>query len=168
MNSVRKIIMEPQHIDHCLKWVDHNATKALNAGAKIYVEIGVDEGDKTSEQNKKEHALIKDINDQAVIKMIGKRIEMRSYTFNACKALLVVWFAREMELLGEPLKKPPETVDCPISGERITVRPSVTDFGKKVESKWIEWLYATGSQAGVKWTEQALKEYERYSEYAKG
>jgi hypothetical protein len=164
MNPVRKNIAEHPHIDHCLKWLDHNATKAINAGVNIYVEIGIADEPKTPEMNKKDHAMIADIHKQAIIKSIGKRIAMSDYSYDACKALLVIWFAKEKELNGEPLKKPPETVTCPISGDRITVRPSVTSFGKKIDCEWMEFLYLIGAESGVIWSEPALKEYSSYRE----
>ena len=92
---------------------------------------------------------------------------MKDYSFEACKSLLVNWFAKEKALMGEPLKRPPETVICPISGDVYTVRPSVTSFGKKVENEWIEWLYATGIESGVIFTEPHLEQYENYIEAQK-
>jgi NinB protein len=117
-------------------------------------------------QNSKSHAMFTDIRNQAVIKLPGKRIVMSSYSEEAAKALLVMWFANECELNGEPLQHPPETVLCPMTGQNITIRPSTTKFLKAENINFIEWLYAFGCESGVRWSEPALRQYETYRQAA--
>lgn len=120
---------------------------------------------RSSPQSNKSHAMYADIKRDAVIKIIGKRIVMNDYTIDEVKALLVVWFANERALEGRPLKKPPRTVVCPLTGENITIRPSTAeDFSKADTIEYIEFLYSIGSDSGVKWSEQALKEYSTYKQ----
>lgn len=163
MGDLKLIQTHPQ-IDQALRWIDKNATAMLNAGKVMYVEAGVHDPRSIS-QNSKFHAIIGDIHRCAVIKIPGRRIAMSDYSEDECKALLVVWFAKEREQEGRPLKKTLRTVVCPLTGEQITIRPSTADdFLKKDTAEFIEWLYATGSNAGVRWSDAALREYEIYKE----
>src|SRR5690606_32579737 len=97
-------------------------------------------------------------NKQAVISLPGRRIKMSDYDADECKALLVVWFANERALEGRPLPKPPRTIIDPMSGEKISIRPSTTQFGKKNMAEFVEFLFATGSGSGFIRSDPALKE----------
>lgn len=122
---------------------------------------------KSDVQREKFHAMIGDINKTGVIVMPGRRVVLSNYSADECKALLVIWFCNEIkELNDEKIKipKPPKTIDCPLTGEKITIRPSTIEWGKKLTRIFVEWLYATGSMAGVKWSESAIVEYESYRE----
>jgi hypothetical protein len=132
--------------------------------APVCVDVYRPEDDRSNPQNAKIHALMSDINRQAVIVLPGRRVVMADYPADACKALLVVWFANERALSGRPLPKPPRTITDPISGEAITLRPSTTEFGKKNMCEFVEFLYALGCDSGVRWSEPALREYESYRE----
>jgi hypothetical protein len=140
-------------------------TKALESGA-----VGIEyyrpdlEEEKSDNQREKFHAMINDVNKTGVITMPGKRIVMINYDADQCKALLVMWFANEKALLGEKLPKPPSNFTDPLTGQNITIRPSTKTWGKKLTCDFVEFLYATGALAGVKWSEPALKEYQSYKE----
>lgn len=165
--TVKCIIREPADINRAFNWADPLILKALEGGP-VQMTLGRPEAARTGPQNAKSHAMYEDIRKMAVIPLPGKRIVMADYDPAEAKALLVMWFANERELEGRPLSKPPRTVLCPITGQNITVRPSTAeDFGKRDTAEFVEWLYATGTQAGVKWSEPAMKEYQSYREAQK-
>lgn len=111
--------------------------------------------------------MIGDIAKQAVFKTTAATVRMADYDIDEAKALLVRWFERECVQLGEPLLHGSRIVVCPFTGEQITIRPSTTKFLKKETINFIEWLYATGADGNVKWSEKALKEYENYRQAQK-
>jgi hypothetical protein len=122
---------------------------------------------KSDVQREKFHAMIGDIHKTGIITIPGRRIVMSNYTPEKCKALLVMWFCNEIkELNDEKIKipNPPESFDCPLTGETITIRPSTIKWGKKLTCIFVDWLYATGSMAGTKWSEKGLEAYESYRE----
>lgn len=122
---------------------------------------------KSDVQREKFHAMIGDIQKTGIIQLPGKRIVLSNYSTEKCKALLVMWFVNELEQLNDEKLKipnPPESFDCPITGQSITIRPSTTKWGKKLTCAFVEFLYATGAIAGVKWSEPALEAYAEYRE----
>jgi hypothetical protein len=161
MTAVRKNIIAFTQIDPCLKWIDGGLTKLLNDGKKPYIEIGIEEL-RSPEQSSKVHAMISDIVKQAVFKSPALTVKMSDYDYDEGKALLVRWFEREMESLGEPLRHGSKVVIDPFTGEQITIRASTTKFLKKETVSFVDWLYATGNDGGVVWSEPVLKEYESY------
>jgi len=166
MNAVRKNIIAFTQIDPCLKWVDGGLTKLLNDGKKPYIEIGLEDL-RSPEQSSKVHAMISDIVKQAVFKSPALTVEMSDYDYDEGKALLVRWFEREMESLGEPLRHGSKVVIDPFTGEQITIRASTTKFLKKETISFVDWLYATGNDGGVVWSEPALACYAEYKEAQK-
>lgn len=161
MSSVRKNIVAFTQIDPCLKWVDGGLTKLLNDGKKPYIEIGIEEL-RSPDQSCKVHAMIGDIVTQAVFKTPSITVRMADYDYDAGKALLVRWFEKECEQLGEPLRHGSRIVTDPFTGEQITIRASTTKFLKKETISFVDWLYAIGGDGGVRWSEPALKEYESW------
>ena len=161
MTSVRKNIITFTQIDPCLKWIDGGLTKLLNDGKNPYIEIGIEELI-SDPQRAKFHAMIGDIVKQAVFKTPALTVKMSDYDLDEGKALLVRWFERECESMGEPLKHGSRIVTDPFTGEQITIRASTTKFLKKETISFVDWLYATGNDGGVKWSEPALKEYESW------
>lgn len=169
MPSIKKIIQTPSHIDLAMKWFDGQATKLLNGGHVPFLILGYgeDEAERTQPQNARFHAMIGDIAKQAVFKTPVLTVNMTSYDIDAVKALLVRWFEQECAQLGEPLRHGSRVVIDPFTGEQITIRPSTTKFLKAESNNFIEWLYATGSAGGVKWSEPALKQWAEYKEAQK-
>jgi len=170
MPSLKKIIATPSHIDKAMCWLDAQATIILNHGKVPFLILGYDqeseetEEDITGLQNQKVHAMIGDIAKQAVFKTPGMTVTMSDYDIEEAKALIVRWFERECAQIGEPLRHGSRIVVDPFSGEHITIRASTTKFLKKETINFTEWLYATGADGNVKWSEKALKEYESYRE----
>lgn len=157
-----KYVTKKETVNKMLNWADGDTCKILDKGlvARITIE-GVDP--RTIEQNKKEHAMIDDIRKQAVFRVPGKVVRMSDYAEDEAKSLLVMWFANEMASCGTPLKKPPKLVTDPFLGIMYTIRPSTKDDLEIDEtSQFIEWLYKTGAETGVKWSEPSLRQYEEY------
>lgn len=164
MTSKRNKVSDKQTINRAVNWVDSALLQIIESGRQAYVEVGVFDENRSNPQNAKIHAMIGDINKMAVIALPGRRVAMSDYDPDACKALLVVWFANERELDGRPLPKPPRTITDPITGLPVTLRPSTTEFGKKNMAEFVEWLYAFGTTSGVLWSEPAIREYQNYKE----
>jgi len=143
--------------------------KAIKLGAVRIVAENTDgeEEPKSDGQREKFHAMIGDIKKTGVIVMPGRKVVMNDFDDEVCKALLVMWFCNEIkELNDEKIKipNPPRTIVCPLTSERITIRPSTIPWGKKLTRVFVEWLYATGDMAGAKWSEAGLAAYESYRE----
>lgn len=112
---------------------------------------------KSREQEKKYHAQLKDIKEQAYQK----------HDFECVKALYVKWFADEMEKLGEPLNHPGRRVWDHKCSEWVYIRPSTKDFSVKEGKDFIEFLYSEGAELNVTWSEKAPDEYRDYQEMQK-
>lgn len=175
MAKAKKLIEADIQIDGFIDSIRSWLKKAIAAGKPAEVSaITTDDPDyeerKSDVQREKFHAMIGDINKTGVIVLPGRKIVMSKYSAEKCKAMLVMWFCNEIkELNDEKLKipNPPESFDCPLTGETITIRPSTIKWGKKLTSAFVEWLYATGAMANVKWSEKALEAYHEYREAQK-
>lgn len=161
--SITKTVHQIEQVNPAINWVDSALCKALQGGP-ICITLHRPEPPRTSDTNAKFHAMIADIQRQAVITMPGRRVVMSEYDTDAVKALLVIWFAKERELNGEPLSKPPRSLIDPVSGERVSIRPSTAQWGKRDASDFIEFLYSVGNDGGVRWSEPAMKAYEEMRE----
>ena len=165
MEPIRKRVHQLDQVNKALNWLDGAFVKILGAGKVPYVEVGIESDEPKSDgQREKFHSMIGDIKKTGVIQIPGRRIIMNDYDNEQCKALLVMWFTNEVKGTDIEIPNPPRHFLCPITGENITIRPSTTKWGKKLTCAFVEWLYATGAMAGVKWSEPALKAYEEYRE----
>jgi hypothetical protein len=162
-DSVTKIVHAKEQVNACINWLDTMICKGLDGGP-VAITLGRPEENRNSPTNARFHAMIADLQKQAVITMPGRRITLADYDMDACKALLVMWFARERELNGEPLTKPPRSIIDPVSGEKISIRPSTAKWGKRDASDFIEFLFQIGADCKVAWGDPALKEFEQYRE----
>ncbi len=164
MPEIKKNISSFTCIDKCMRWVDKNATDMLNRGIKPWIKLGYGDEDRSVEMNDKFHAMISDISKQAIFKTPALTVKMSHYSADEVKALLVTWFESDCILNLEPLRHGSKTVSDPFTGKEITIRASTKNFLKQEAGNFIEWLYSTGSDGGVKWSEPAMKEYESYKE----
>lgn len=164
--SITKTVHTLDQVNPCLNWLDGMICKGLEAGP-VAVTLGRPERLRDSIDNAKFHAIIGDVHKQAVISMPGRRVVMADYDIEVAKTLLVMWYANERELNGDPLKKPPRTVICPVTGERIKIRPTTTKWSKDDAAQFVHFLHALGSECGVVWGDPALKEYQQYREAKK-
>lgn len=172
MARAEKIVEAEIQVENFGKSIVGWLKAAISKGKAVKVlAITDDEPDfdtaKSDGQREKLHAMIGDIKKTGVIVMPGRKVVMNDFDDEVCKALLVMWFCNEIkELNDEKIKipNPPRTIVCPLTGERITIRPSTIPWGKKLTRVFVEWLYATGVMAGTKWSEKGLAAYESYRE----
>jgi len=135
-----------------------NVAKDAIQTAGIVVEIK--RYNKSREQEKKYHAMIGDFAKQ--IAFYGNK----KYSLDVWKARLVEQFAREKELLGEPLRRPGQTIASLDGLRTISVPPSTKQFLVKEASDFIEYLYQQGSEMGVNFSDRAMAAYNEYKEAA--
>lgn len=108
----------------------------------------VTEMSKSRAQERKYHAMIKEI--AAQVKLNGK-----SYSAEVWKELLTEQFGIDRGRMGEPLTHPGGMLRS-LDGERMVVtRPRTSKFRVKEASDFIEYLYATGCEYGVRWSATA-------------
>lgn len=109
---------------------------------------------KTEEQQAKYHAMLRDIKQSGKFKFLGHG----NWSEEEIKRLLIDAFAAAMAEMGTPLENDPahnkEKIVPSLDGKRmvsLTVKSS--EFNRREASEFIEFLYAYGSDLGVKWTE---------------
>lgn len=146
-SQITRRLDRPEQIPGFLNSAGPLLEKALTAGS-VLITFGRES--KSREQERKYHAMIEDIRSQC----------FRGYSFEAFKAALVNQFALEMERNETPLKNPGEQAWDWVNQVRVYVRPSTKNFLKKEAADFIEFLYATGSEYDVAWSEKALAVYD--------
>lgn len=146
-----KRIESPDQIPFALQWAQALTERALKAGP---VQWSLGRPSKSRDQEARYHAMIHDIRQQC----------FRGYSVDGVKAVLVNQFAIEMEQAGEPLANPGEKVWDWKSQEPVYVRPSTKKFRKSEASAFIEFLFATGAEYDVQWSEKALAVYDEMLE----
>lgn len=140
-------------IPQAVSWVEGLLRRGVTAGAAL---IAVRRPSKSRIQEEKYHAMIGDIHRQC----------FRGYSAKGVKAVLVNQFALEMDEAGTPLAHPGERVWDWKTQEPVYVRPSTSEFRQHEASEFIEFLYATGTELGVQWSERAQSIYDEYREAA--
>ena len=118
-------------------------SEAIHSGA---LDITVAKASKTRAQERRYHAMIKDISLQ--VDFDGKKYDTTTW-----KAQLIDQFQQEKLLLGEQLAKPGRTVMSLDRQRIVQIRPSSTDFRKKEASDFIEFLYAFGAENNLCWSD---------------
>ena len=136
------------------------AGKIVETGRTAFVTIS-DEEPRDDNDNRKFHAIIGDIAKAELFE--GRPLEV-------VKASLVLAFVRELESMGEKIPKymKIERAVCQLTQELISIRPSTTKFSKKWAREFCQYLWATGSELGVAWSDPASKEYELMMEQGHG
>jgi hypothetical protein len=124
-------------------------------GGTVLLTLGREKN--TRPQEKCQHAMIGDIVKQA------NRSGATS-TLDQWKDLLVSGFAREKQLMGEPLKQGNSFSPSLCGTYMVSHRPSTKTFDKKIGSEYIEYIYVMGGEYGVEFTDKTLAEYETYRE----
>ena len=135
--------------------------RGFDGGKSVQLEFA--RPSRNSLSNRKLHAMIGDIHKQAVIELEGAKIPLSCYESEVVKAFLVRWFDLELKECGEPLRKAGRHVVCPLTGDKMYVRPSTKDFSQKECGDFIEWLYQWGVNNGVTFSDPAMAVYEEYA-----
>lgn len=151
MANLSRKIKAANQIPFLMQWAERTIRQALEGG-DVMLTLG--RVSKSREQEAKYHAMIEDIRTQC----------FRGYSKPAMKAALVNQFALEKERQGEPLRHPGEQAWDWVNQVRVYVRPSTKDFIKQEAADFIEFLYATGSEYNVQWSERALAVYDEMME----
>jgi len=151
MSQLTKQVNNADQLPFVMKWAQAALEKALPAGPALLV---LTRPGKSRQQEEKYHSMIEDIRLQC----------FRGYSKESMKAALVNQFALEKERLGEPLRHPGEQAWDWVNQVRVYVRPSTTKFRKSEAADFIEFLYATGSEYSVQWSERALAIYDEMRE----
>lgn len=149
MSDVTYTIQDANGLQAGIQWASDMAARGI-AGGPVVMTFGRE--DRSDVASDKFHAMIGDIRKQCY----------RGYSKEGLKAALVNQFALEMAEMGEPLRNPGETVWDWKNQQLVYVRPSTKKFTKAEAGKFIEWLYATGAELGVEWSEPALAEYQKW------
>lgn len=109
--------------------------------------------EKTNEQQKKYHAMLRDIAKSGKFNLFGRT----KWTLLPVKRLMIDAFAKAMREAGTPLKSKQGEVLPSIDGQGfVYVENSSSDFDRYEASDFIEYLYAYGSEIGVRWGGESL------------
>ena len=121
-------------------------------------EITGGELSKSDMQRKKYHAMIGDFANQITFDGTKK------YDEGTWKARSLEQFAKDKELMGEPLRHGSKTVMSLDLERIITVRPSSEKLGVKEAADFIEYLYSKGAEMDVVWSDPEHQSYNDYKE----
>lgn len=159
--------------EHHRKTLRHKISesiKGFESMGKKY-KISVLELSKSRLQEEKYHAMICDIVKTCKIKINGMIIDFEQFGKSAAneygKSVLVRWYQLECEGSGEPLRHNGFSYIDPVDGQKCAVRPSTKDFTVKEAAGFIEFLYCTGTDHGVVWSER-VESYNQYPELNNG
>lgn len=118
-------------------------SEAIPSGS---LDVTVARASKTRSQEARYHAMMSDISKQ--VDFDGKK-----YSAKVWKAKLLDQFQHELALAGTPLSKPGETT-ISMDGQRVVqIRPESSGFRVKEASDFIEFLFATGAEHSVEWSD---------------
>jgi hypothetical protein len=129
-------IETPSDIDRAFVWADGLITKALQAGTVV---MELRRETRTKEQNDKAWPMFRDFEP---ITFMDKKWKAEEW-----KCFLVSAFNDEVPAIG-------------LRGEPVSLGLSTSKIGKRRFSDFIEFIYAEGSEMGVKWSEPSLAYYE--------
>jgi hypothetical protein len=117
-------------------WVRRNMQKGLEAGP-VVITLGREE--RSSKQNDKAWPMYRDFEP---ILFNGRHWKAEQW-----KNFLMSAFNQEMPAIG-------------LLGEPVSMTRSTSSLSKKRFAEFIEFIYAEGSNRGVRWSEPALEFYE--------
>lgn len=126
---------DPAKINRLLEWVDKSVTAGMKTGD---VQVSIDRPERSLDQNRKGWAMFRDFEP---IEFNGRR-----WNSEAWKCFLASAFNQEMPAVG-------------LMGEPVTIGTSTSRMTKERYREFIEFIYAAGSERGVRWSEPALSHY---------
>ena len=128
-------------------------------------EVIVRDATKRRVQEEKYHAMINDFVRSGPFKYAGTNVDFTSYEYplDTAKTILIMWFELDLKQSGQALKNPTKTEFDPVTNQWFQVRASSTKFSIKEAANFTEFLYAVGSECGIRWSER-VKGYDDYPE----
>lgn len=174
MTSKTVTAITPIGTTKAVNFVDLCCTKIVNSGKTAYVTVSDEppEDVRTSKDNSQFHAIIGDIHKQGkgtIQNIFGEAVEVifsEHGDFEDSKTKLLAWFVRAMIEMEENVPKymrPRTTVD-PCTGQIFYTRASTTKYSAKQAANLCQFLWSTGIEFGVVFSEPSHKEYEKYRE----
>lgn len=133
---INKTVNDYASFGNAVEWVRRNLQKGLESGP-VVITLGREE--RTSRQNDKAWPMYRDFEQ---IEFNGRKWKDWQW-----KNFLISAFNQEMPAVG-------------LLGEPVSMTQSTSGLSKKRFAEFIEFIYATGSDRGVKWSEPAMVFYE--------
>lgn len=141
MSEKTKTISSQEQIQSVLQWAFQRITKGLQGGD---VDVTIERPTRSGQQNDKFHPMVRDIARHIDHPILGKNEDMwRHFLLALYQDQVMVPSFDGQKFVFVPTK----------SSSKLTV-PEASEF--------IEFLYATGAEHGVPWSEPALAAYEQY------
>jgi hypothetical protein len=145
MKMPRKTISRPEEIQPAFQWAYQLIVKGLSAGD---VDLVLHRPSRSESQNDKFHPMVRDIARHIDHPILGKNEDQWRYFLLALfQDQLMVPSLDGQKFVFVPTK----------SSSRLTIGEA---------SEFIEFLYATGAEHGVAWSEPSLQAYDQYRKQA--
>lgn len=155
----------------------------IRAGGEIYCEtqadalgtkITISDSKRTLSQNAKIHVILRDfIKDQSfgsdmIVEVDGKKVEVfvkfcdvarkknDQTTMRHAKAVLMNWFVADMAEMGMDLSKKVYAFFDVRTQSYVSNSLPTSELSKKEASEFIDWLYAIGTEHGIRWSDESL------------
>lgn len=146
MNGKKKFVIRNADIlQRCIQFLHELPLGTVPNGWSVVIQE--EKISKSREQEEKYHAMIGDIKASGKFTFMGRT----DWTAPEIKSLLKEGFAAERIAQGNPLRHSAKLVPS-LDGKRIVpLEPSSKEFTLQEASDFIEYLYAYGSELGVRW-----------------
>lgn len=166
MASQTKQLNLYSQIDDAITWIDFCCTKILKTGIPAYITVSNEppEPVRSSNENRKFHTIMNDIWMQGVVEFDGDTYVLKEeYTDTQCKTFLLIWFINTLEEMGEKIPEYAkiEPMICIRTKQVYNQRGSTTKYSDKFCRLLCQFLWSTGAEIGVKFTDPATREYEK-------
>lgn len=137
------------HAVECMRAIRDLVNEFLRVKGRVVVVVK--ELSKSRAQEERYNAMIGTIAKQVPFQSDDDE-RPRLYDSSVWKMLLVDDYAKECEMMGQPLRKPGRYMpSLDGTGRIVSERPSTTDFSTEEAANFIEYLFAKGSEYGVQW-----------------
>lgn len=138
----RSIKLTKENLTGAMQTVQRWISEGLEGGA---LELSLMRPSKSRQQEKLYHVLFKEFEKQAMLR--GRKLD-----FDTWKAILIEQFGVDRANMGEPLRKPARIMPSfDGTGRFVMERPATSSLSAKEASEFIEYLFATGIECGIKW-----------------
>lgn len=138
----RSIKLTRENLTSAMQTVQRWISEGLEGGA---LELSLMRPNKSRAQEKLYHRMFAEFERQAMLR--GRKLESAEW-----KAILIEQFGVDRANMGKPLRKPAKIMPAfDGSGRFVMERPATSELSAKEASDFIEYLFATGIECGVKW-----------------